>query len=1203
MKSLMKLTRLTLQGYKTFASRSEFYFDDGITAIVGPNGSGKSNIADALRWVLGEQSHSALRGKRTTDMIFAGSEKRARAGMAQVTLTLDNSDGWLPIEYTEVEIGRRAYRSGENEYLINGQKVRLKDLTDLLATSGLAERTYTIIGQGLIDQALSLRAEERRALFEEAAGINHYKLKRASTLRQLEETQRNLQRVHDILAEIQPRLVSLKRQATRARNYEQVMADLRHLLRIWYGYRWEQAKRKLRQARQTAVATERTWQESRQQLLVLQSNMADLRQRINRRQQQVTELQSQRDDLRDRLERAQREAAILQERRQSLQRQLAEVAQEMALLEQQRTTAAAELEQATQALHSAQAAWQESQASLHSFQASFQAQQAEIERRQQVAREAELRQRAAQNRLAQAEGQLAQLQERLQEAQHIASSDTGAEAQRLTAELETLAAQMTKLQTAVAAARQTTDELRAKRHAAQAERQALVQQLQQLRRQAKEQNQALMSQQKEVARLEARLEMLARLRQRNAGAGAHTAALGRLAQFLTIPPELETAVATALHAHLSTLLLAETADLWQLLAGQRGPLSAAVLTDLQPPPSPPLPPDPAVINWASQMIACQPQATPLAQLLLGRVLLVQDATTAYRLAQTLPIGATAVSLDGFVAHAGGLVELNGRQAQSDLLAREAEWRQSQAELARLRQALATAEQAAEALGAHIQAMQAQADALQEEERLLGRLENEATQRATQAQNNLERAQQQQRFLQRQQENLGQRTAAQQQEQARLQARLQQAEAELAQLRAEVEKGETVVLEARQQVAALPIAEASQQRQNLEQSAVAAQTIVAGRQAVVDSRRATLAQVEAQLERLRQRQNSLQAQQQQFVAGDENNERQRQQQRLEELTNQLEPAQTALNSYRQEMRGLEEQMTALQRRALELETQYTQAQVRLSQEENHIEGLQERIKADLGIVALVYDEAQTGPTPLPISDVVDQLPVVSELPPDIEESIHHYRGQMQRMGAINPDAPAEYESTQERYDFLTQQVEDLNQTEKQLREVIAELDKLTSTAFAETVEKVNQVFGQTFTQLFNGGAARLVLTDPDDLTISGVDIIARLPNRREQGLGLLSGGERSLTAVALIFSLLKVSPTPFCVLDEVDAALDEANVNRFRELLRELSLQTQFIVITHNRGTVQAAQTIYGISMGADSASQSISIKPEEYLKQTAQANA
>jgi chromosome segregation protein len=234
--------------------------------------------------------------------------------------------------------------------------------------------------------------------------------------------------------------------------------------------------------------------------------------------------------------------------------------------------------------------------------------------------------------------------------------------------------------------------------------------------------------------------------------------------------------------------------------------------------------------------------------------------------------------------------------------------------------------------------------------------------------------------------------------------------------------------------------------------------------------------------------------------------------------------------------------------------------------------------------------------LPIGDV-ETLPKVDELPPDIEDTIQNYRGQLHRMGAINPDAPQEYQETQDRYDFLTQQIDDLNQTEAQLRKIISELDDLTSKAFAETVDQVNAVFQKTFTQLFGGGSGRLVLTDPDDLTISGVDIVAQLPNRREQELGLLSGGERSLTASALIFSLLKVSPTPFCIMDEVDAALDEANINRFRELLTELADQTQFIVITHNRGTVQAAQTIYGISMGTDSASQAISIKPEDYVKQ------
>jgi len=233
-----RLKSLDLQGYKTFASKAIFEFAPTITAIVGPNGSGKSNVADSIRWVLGEQSYSLLRGKKTEDMIFSGSEQRARAGMATATITFNNNDGWLPIDFSEVTVSRRAYRDGENEYLLNGQRVRLRDVSELLARCGLGERTYTIIGQGLVDAALSLKAEERRRLFEEAAGIGLYRSRRDESLRRLDHTRRNLDRVHDILAELRPRLRSLERQAKRAQDYEQVRQDLQAALRQWYGHHW-----------------------------------------------------------------------------------------------------------------------------------------------------------------------------------------------------------------------------------------------------------------------------------------------------------------------------------------------------------------------------------------------------------------------------------------------------------------------------------------------------------------------------------------------------------------------------------------------------------------------------------------------------------------------------------------------------------------------------------------------------------------------------------------------------------------------------------------------------------------------------------------------------------------------------------------------------------------------------------------------------
>ena len=323
-----RLKSFSLHGYKTFATHTEFLFADGITAIVGPNGSGKSNIADAIRWVLGEQSYGLLRGKRTEDMIFAGSEQRSRAGMAQATVVFDNSDDWLPIDFSDVAITRRAYRDGENEYLLNNQKVRLKDVSELLAKSGLAERTYTIIGQGLVDAALALKAEERRRLFEEAAGIGLYRSRREEALRRLDTTRRNLERVLDILSELQPRLRSLERQAKRSQEYDRVRTGLREILKEWYGYHWHNAQREFTEAQI----------ESRKQEIVLhQAQQAQADQDVN-----LNNLRQQLQMVRSDLSLGYKQLADLQHKQESTRRGKAVTQERIRLLSQQRDESEAE---------------------------------------------------------------------------------------------------------------------------------------------------------------------------------------------------------------------------------------------------------------------------------------------------------------------------------------------------------------------------------------------------------------------------------------------------------------------------------------------------------------------------------------------------------------------------------------------------------------------------------------------------------------------------------------------------------------------------------------------------------------------------------------------------------------------------------------------------------------------------------------------
>lgn len=1177
----MKLKRLALQGYKTFASRTDFDFDSGITAIVGPNGSGKSNIADAIRWVLGEQSYSTLRGKRTTDMIFAGSQERARAGMAQAILTLDNSDGWLPIDYAEVEIGRRAYRSGENEYLINGQKVRLRDVQELLATSGLAERTYTIIGQGLVDQALSLRAEERRALFEEAAGVSHYQARRATTLRRLQETEHNLERVHDILSEIRPRLGGLKRQANRALTYQQVEADLRHLLRIWYGYQWEKKKVTLREQRTVAHKAEQKWKNARRQLAGQQEKVGGLRRQIAEMQRQLDEARQERERLREERERTQRQVAILGERQTSLQRQLAEIDQEMPRLREQEEAARQNLDEALAMLEAARNDLATERERLLHFNKSFEEQQEAIDRKAQTVSKLEREQRDTQKRLAQAEGQLGQLQERLQEDNRAGSNDEElAEAKNI----------VVARQEAVTEAEQRLQSLRDEQQALQQKQKEARQSLREKRQEQEALNRRANQLNEEVASLETRCELLDQMRHKEIAVQDEVALVGRVAGMVQIPEAYQHAVEAALGMRLAALVLSDENSLWRLFSdnGRQETATAIVLDSIQTPPSRPAPEHPDVIGWAADLVEAKGTAAAVADLLFRTILLVKSRAAAYAVGRPLPSGYLTVTPDGFIVHGGGLVEVAPRAPQNSILAREEAWRTAQKKLAEKQAAAGEAQDAATAHQATIDEAQRAYEKVEAEMQRLERQVNEAAEEMRTAQRELDRAQQQRDFLARQR-------AAAAEESQRLAARIEKVRRAITDHQEEAERLEGAVIEARKQLEEMPIAEAKQQRETLQQAVRTAQTIVAGREAVVESRRATLNQVEAQIRRHQERRQELEQQKENLNLGEARDALQQIRDQIEQVDGQIRPLAERLSETQGSQEELEEEIEKVQRRTHDLETHYTQMRVALSQRENEIEGLKERIQADLGLVALAFDEEQGGQTPLPIAEVVERLPEAEELPEDIEETIQNYRAQLNRIGAVNPEAPAEYEQTQERYEFLTQQVEDLQQTKKRLRGVIAELDELTSRAFAKTVEEVDEIFGDIFQRLFGGGSAQLVLTEPDDLTVSGVDIVARLPNRRQQRLALLSGGERSLTAAALIFSLLMVAPPPFCVLDEVDAMLDEANINRFRSVLRDLAQNSQFIVITHNRGTVRAAQTVYGISMGTDSTSQVISIKPEEYV--------
>ncbi len=1030
----MRLRRLELQGYKSFADRTEFVFPTGITAIVGPNGSGKSNIADAIRWALGEQSLRLLRGKTTEDMIFSGSGRRPRAGMAQVLLTLDNGDGWLPLEFSEVTLGRRAYRSGESEYLLNGNRVRLRDLMDLLAESGLAQRTYTVIGQGLVDMALALQPQERRTLFEEAAGISVYRARREEAEAQLEETARNLDRVRDLLGEIAPRLKRLEEQMARFQEYERVSGYLKQLQRAWYGYHWGQAQEALRLAQERARTAEEALQARRAEAESGAAHLADLR----RRQA----------ELRNRLRDAYRRVADLHEQMDAAQRETAALSERIRLLAARQEEIRAELEPL------------------------LAQEQAQAERVQAArATEEELRQRveAQERRVADLERALADLRRRAQE-------ETVRREQR-EASLRALRARREKREQALAEARATQ------------------------------------------ARLEAELELLTRLRQEMAGLAEGTRRLlqaglpgviGVLGQMIRVPPEWEAAVEAALGPRLQAVVVED----WETVRAAcrlLGTDARAILFPLAGP-------HPTPGGFAGggggvrspAVVSCEERFRPVVEALLGRVWLVEDLETARVQASSLPPGGQCVTRSGEVVSADGTVTV-GRSG-GGLLAQERALRELPARLEAVRR---EREEHEAELARLIQAIG------EEEERL-----REA------------------------------RAAAE-----AIAARLAEAESPLAQARTD-----------------LALA-----RQALENG----RSLLAREEAALDRIRREMAARRTRLE-------ELNAQHQDAVRRLESLRREtaHHEEAIRETRALTGPMEEELNRLTPEVEAAEEQERQLTARIRQAEEQWNAARLEVSRAQDRIARLQERIQEDLGLVDLEVRTSVRVQQPLPLESLVTSLPVVEVLPPGLEEEVHRLRARLRQLGPINPNAPQEYAEVGERYRFLSEQVADLEAASARLRTVIADLDRMMEQAFRETFEAVAAAFEENFTRLFNGGSARLELTDPDDLAHTGVDIVARPPGKRTQSLALLSGGERALTAVALIFAILKVRPTPFCVLDEVDAMLDEANVARFRDLLTELSRQTQFIVITHNRGTVEAADTVYGVSMGSDGVSQVLSLRLE-----------
>jgi chromosome segregation protein len=1182
----VRVKEVSLQGYKSFAAKQRFVFPTGITAIVGPNGSGKSNIADAIRWVLGEQRATTLRAKRLEELIFAGSQQRARLGLAEVSLTFDNADDWLAIEFPEVVVSRRIQRDGTSTYAVNGAPVRLRDLVDLLGPR-LGQATYAVIGQGLVDSALSMRPDERRTLIDEAAGIVPLQRKRDRTLRQLAETDENLTRVRDILAEIGPRLRRMGHLADRAARFEAVSGTLQAHLGTWYGHHWRQASADVarhaaairdleaqaeatraavraleaavhhaerqadeaglalaaghreRQTRAEAVAATRqaaAVAEARREAAAvrqrehaaaiahLEAALAELGRRVHAHSAEIGELEARHQDEAGALE-AERRALRQAELEQEARRQAREAAR---LAQRELVAAVATKQEQLDALAAAERARREQLAAGRRSHA-------ELDQKEQAAA-AEIR--AAEAALETAEQRLVEVDDRLRELEQEARS---------------IAADLAAAQDTVATA---GAELAARRARAEA-----------------------------LAALFAELEagsMLARRR----GAAAPRRTLGTVAELLEAEPAWAAAVAAAVGPWIRALVVGaqEAAEeLLGLLQDEDG--GAVTVVSLAAQAAVHRPWSAAAGEVGVAAVARTPRAPSLAAALCGDVAFVEDLAAARR-ALARPDGPTrSATRDGLLLARGEVLSAGiGRPAQ-ELLALEAERRELPRIVAALEEELAAAQAEARRLAADRGALEERRQALLAERAAAGRTRQSAEEPLQAARATEVHVRREREWLAASVTRLGQEAAQLARDQQQLQAELERRAAAAAAAEVELAAGDGAA-------AADPAAD----RQALAGRAAAVQELaqrLAVAHAMLDAAQRELRAAELRLAAARAEADGLAAEIASLGAEAERlaTAAAERAAAVAALDERIAPLEAAVGADRRAAREQAAALDQARRRLQALEGHGGEARVSAARAEDRLERLAEQLQAEAEWLPALAGLAER----LAGGEAADGPAVAAASPPaGLDDEISALRRELRAIGAIDHEALAAYEETAAHHRQLAEQRTDLEAAAADLRQLLATLEAEMAARFEVTFGAVAAEFTAFFPALFGGGDAEMVLERAGDGP-PGIEILARPPGKRRQPLSLLSGGERALTAVALIFALIKVSQTPFVVLDEVDAALDEANVQRFCAALRTLAGETQIVIVTHNRATIQIAGTVYGITMGDDGASQTISLRVEDAL--------
>lgn len=1184
----MKLSRLELFGFKSFPQRTDIRFEDGITGIVGPNGSGKSNIADAVRWVLGEQSAKALRGAKMEDVIFAGTQKRRLMPYCEVSLVFDNQDGMLRSEHTEVMVTRRVYRSGESEYSLNKKNCRLKDIVELFHDTGIGREGYSIIGQGHIDMILSGRGEDRRAAFEEAAGIIGFRSRKEEAQRKLNRTQDHLNRVSDLLNELESRLEPLADQAQTARQYLEMASRLKHLDANIFLSRHERLGKRIDQLKENIAVIAQQIANHERDIANSQSKRKQAEEEISRlddeNQAARAELNLRESKLRDHLVLLERKRQNLLSLSQELERTM-EAKQQDALQEQELAGLLTTGQQASQGqsgllLH-AQQQLQDLEKEHEHLQTLLQQAEEELEQNRERMLKAANSRSDSRERRARQQAMLGQAENRLKE---VKQGEAG-----LQADLQAAKDQFEACQKSLQQAMEVSSQAQQQEEEAKLNNERAMQEV------AKVANE-IRGLQAELQRDVGRLNALRDVERGHEGyyqpvqkalnyAKGNSKVKGAVAQLIKVPQEYETAIEMALGGALQNIVTSDEETAKELIEYLREnrlgrttflPLNAVSGRSLNHSERDVLR-LPGCLGVASELIGYSEEYRGIMESLLGRTVVTKDLDSAIAVSRRGRQSFHVVTLKGDVMRAGGAmtggsiasrtVSLLGRQREINEL--DTRCKEAQERLS----SLMALEETAQAHYDQTNSLLTEKRATAQDEGINLAREEEHADKASER-------------LQLIESNLSQsRDAIVQLEEA---IDSLKKDLSLSEKQGEEIESDRVLLEEKDTAL----------RNAFQMAREAAET----KRAQLDSQRATYQEMTHQMEILKRDavrlekeklalQNAMEKNHQKIEHL--NNKKQAEQAELTQMEAEEKSLQTALDDTREQFNKTED----IRRDLVKQQNRFIQEGE--AAHERHDEDSTRQHKSELSLTRLEEELQNLGETLWNNHELTYAL--AEELKeqgrfelPQAEREASEIRTRIKELGAINIHAMDEYTATKERFDGLSAQKEDAEKAMSDLGDLIKRLQSEMEKQFLREFEKLNAYFEETFKRLFAGGQASLTLEDPTNPLDCEINIKAQPPGKKLQLLSLLSGGERALTAIAMMFAMLKLKPTPFCILDEIEAALDDANIQSFGDYLAEYKADTQFIVITHRKGTMERCDSLYGVTMREKGVSDLISVSLQEY---------